>query len=78
VVFVFVDLFSVYSTVMHRCLYYLPYSCLIMLRHIYVDEINNNNNNNNNSVFKVSDVMTDIQRVERDRLMMLVIVGSRI
>jgi len=44
VVFVFVVPFSVYSTVMHRCLYYLLYSCLIMLCHIYVDEINNNNN----------------------------------
>jgi len=25
------------------------FSCLIMLCHIYVDEINNNNNNNNNN-----------------------------
>jgi len=44
VVFVLVVLFSVYSTVMHICLHYLLYSCLIMLCHIYVDKINNNNN----------------------------------
>jgi len=43
VVFVFVVLFSVYSNAMHICLYYLLYSCLIMLCYIYVDEINNNN-----------------------------------
>jgi len=29
---------------MHKCLYYLLYSCLIMLSYIHVDEINNNNN----------------------------------